>query len=307
VTETLLAFERIVDSKAASALVGTPVGVDLEASFRAPRPGDTIRVIDAETHATIGFVTTLPADLRAGLRHAVLGLKMTGSTGAARHGADMKQRGATFGYATKKPMAMREGCRITVTSRDNPDVASTLDAIADHLTHEFEDLNPEQAAHDRELVTGAILDDWRMGKDSLWTSGVINQSAVLPYHRDGNNVDTWSAMPVVRRGMDGGLLHLPEYDLVFPCGDGTVTWFYGKGLVHGVTPMRRRTEDAYRYSVVYYALQGMKDCATYAEETVRAATRRTDRERAEAARIRAEQGLGDEVDVVIDVPELAGA
>jgi hypothetical protein len=123
-----------------------------------------------------------------------------------------------------------------------------------------------------------VLPDWRLTDHALWTSGVINKESPLPYHRDGNNFDAWSVMPVVRRGVRGGHLHLPEYDMVVPCRDGYAVAFYGKRLVHGVTPMERTTPDAYRVSVVYYALRGLKDCHTFAAETARAAVRRTERE-----------------------------
>jgi hypothetical protein len=123
-----------------------------------------------------------------------------------------------------------------------------------------------------------VLPDWRLTEASLWTSGVINKESSLPYHRDGNNFDAWSVMPVVRRGVRGGHLHLPEFDMVVPCRDGYSVMFYGKRIVHGVTPMAKTMPDAYRVSVVYYALRGLKNCHTYAEETAYAARRRTERE-----------------------------
>lgn len=291
-TEVVYALPRLLQPKEASALVGTPVGTDLAPTFRSPRPGQQVRVLDADTGATIAAVTRLEDSMRRRLREVVLALPM--GLRVARHNKQMPSKGATFGYAPPKPMARLEGCRLAMTSRDNPTAARVLNDTARALSAEFASLFPEQAAHDRDLVHGTVLEDWRLGEDSLWTSGVINDQNVLPYHRDGNNLETWSAMPVLRRGMDGGVLHLPEYDLVFPCGDGTVTWFYGRGLVHGVTPMHRRSVEAYRYSIVFYALRGMVDCATYAEETVKAALTRTIRERAEAARIRETLALADE-------------
>ncbi len=117
-----------------------------------------------------------------------------------------------------------------------------------------------------------------MTDDALWTSGVINQSSALPYHRDGSNFDTWSAMPVVRRGMDGGHLHFPEYGITVNCRDGWALYFNGYAYVHGVTPMKTRSKDGYRYSIVFYAKRGMKDCHTYAVEVGEARARRKDRE-----------------------------
>ncbi|XNL98373.1 oxidoreductase [Arthrobacter phage Bumble] len=282
---------RVLSRDEATALIGTDVGTDLEASFPPVRDGQLLRVYDIDTGDLIGIVTRLDRPRRAALRASVLSLRY--GQNVARQGRNMNVRGATFGFAPKKAMARQEGCRSTATTRDRPDVSAVLDDIAGALGRQFRELYPEQAAADEVTVKSAVLDDWRMHEDSLWTSGVINQSTVLPYHRDGNNFDTWSAMPTIRYGMDGGRLHIPEYDLVFPCSDGDVTWFFGKGLVHGVTPMverATRTGESYRYSVVFYSIQGMKNCRTFAEETRNANKARTARERAAAQAIR--DGLG---------------
>lgn len=284
--------KRRLSREEATSLIGSDVGTALEPSFPGIRDGQTMRVYDIDTGDLIGLVTRLDRPRRAALRAAVLSIKY--GQNVARQGRAMSVRGATFGFAPKKAMARQEGCRSTATTRDRPDVAAVLDDIAGELGRQFRELYPEQAAADETLVKGAVLDDWRMHEDSLWTSGVINQSTVLPYHRDGNNFDTWSAMPTLRFGMDEGRLHIPEYDLVFPCGDGDVTWFFGKGLVHGVTPMVPRRPDAYRYSVVFYSIQGMKNCRTFAEETRNANKARTARERAAAAAVRAGLGLTQE-------------
>ena len=52
--------------------------------------------------------------------------------------------------------------------------------------------------------------------------------------------------------------------------------------------MSPKTKDAYRYSVVYYALRGMKDCFTYAVETAKGKERRTAREDKMAAVLKGE-------------------
>lgn len=78
--------------------------------------------------------------------------------------------------------------------------------------------------------------------------------------------------------MRGGYLDIPEYNLVCACRDGYVSFFVGQQLVHGVTPMTPQAKDSYRYSVVYYALRGMKDCFTTAIEQKRAKATRSNRE-----------------------------
>jgi hypothetical protein len=87
-------------------------------------------------------------------------------------------------------------------------------------------------------------------------------------------------MPVVRRGVRGGRLHLPEFNVSFECRDGWVVWFPGWRYVHGVTPITKVEPDGYRISVVYYSLRGMKDCHTWALEQARGREVRTQREAA---------------------------
>lgn len=282
-TETVVEVHRLVQAVDATALIGTPVGVDLDPTVKSPRDGDRLRFVDAGQ--TVALVTRLEPGMRGQLRRVVLGASF--GQGVARHGRSMGYSGATFGYAPRKAIARQEGCRLTSFGRDNEDGERLLEELAADLSAEFTTLLPEQADADNRVLSNSVLNDWRLNETSLWTSGVINNASVLPYHRDDNNLDTWSAMPTLRYGMAGGHLHVPEYGIVFPCGDGDVTWFYGRGLVHGVTPMRERKPDAYRYSLVFYALRGMVNCGTYAAETVHAARKRTEREKRLAAEIRA--------------------
>lgn len=152
-------------------------------------------------------------------------------------------------------------------------------------------MDPEIVADSRAEVA-EVLPEWKIGESNLWTSGVVNDTAQLPYHRDNFNYPVWSAMPVLRRGVRGGHLHIPEYDLVIPCQDSYAVFFKGKDLVHGVTPITKKVPDGYRFSIVYYALRGMKDCYTHAVETAYGQRKRTERERDIARRVaRGELGI----------------
>jgi hypothetical protein len=234
---------RALTAEQASALVGDPV---------APLPPNLNRptvVADADTGDPV--LAYLPVPDVAELRRAVLAVEFGRTSGQVR-------------------------CRVTGLEGDHPDSHHAIVAYAGRLRATLDAVAPgvtEQAAKTMTEVEG----DWRLG-ESEWTSGVINQSSRLPYHRDAMNFPVWSAMPVLRRAMDGGHLSVPEYDLVLPCRDGWAVFFPGYQLVHGVTPMRPTRPDGYRYSLVYYALRGMQDCFTYAVEREHARTRRTERE-----------------------------
>lgn len=276
--------ERFMSPAEAGLLSGLDVPDTAAPVLPVPGYGEPTFLIDASTGDTVAIITRLPDDRLAALRRAVSAVQMQ-SVARAKLVKAGRSAARTFGWAPRKPQALADSCRKASLDRDHPDSGKVLAELAGWLGREFQRLMPERAYYDRAVV-GSVKDDWLLDEDALWTSGVINRSATLPYHRDGSNFHTWSAMPTLRFATRGGTLHLPEYDVCFPCRDGEVTWFCGRDLVHGVTPMHGLRADAYRYSVVYYALAGMVDCATFAEETRRGPARRTQREREIADRAR---------------------
>jgi hypothetical protein len=228
---------------------------------------------DADSGEAVLMYAPYP-EKTANLRKAVFSSKM-GVT--LRQGAGTSNVSRVFGFTTRNVMSGKESCRATSFVYDHPEAQIILNKTADVLGEYLRQNLPEVYENDFQQST-AVLPEWRMAENSLWTSGVINQSSQLPYHVDGSNFDTWSAMPVLRRGMDGGHLHLPEYDITVNCRDGWALWFNGYRYVHGVTPMRTRQKDGYRYTVVFYAKRGMKDCHTYAVEIGEARKKRKTRE-----------------------------
>lgn len=268
---------RVLTRDEGTALVGDPVS-PAEPNVTKPT------VFYADNEPVLAY---LPVPHVAKLRRAVLGIKYT----QVPRASGMNSMSRTFGNSPRRPVYSREACHRSSVMFENPDAGRVLEEWADNLECMLAEFAPEQAKHDREQLD-AVHADWRMGETSLWTSGVINRSSRLPYHRDSFNFPTWSAMPVLRRGMEGGYLRVPELDLVLPCRDGYAVFFPGHELVHGVTPMRPTAPDGYRYSVVYYALKGMKDCFTHALETEHAKKARTQREREMARKLAAGETLG---------------
>lgn len=269
-TETpTVPLSRVMSAEDASELVGTKVPQQ-EPTFRG-----AALFVDAETGEPV--MGHLPMPDLSNFRKVIQGIGWGGSNDNYRAASGNRNKSWTFGYRPRKPMMRNEGCVLTSFGRDNPEAHAYLARYADVLAAQLDDAFPEVVVMGRDVIQ-QVKPDWRLGDESLWTSGVINKESSLPYHRDGNNFDAWSVMPVVRRGVRGGHLHLPEYGMTVPCRDGFTVMFFGKRLVHGVTPMVKTTPDAYRVSVVYYALRGLKDCHTYAEETAYAARRRTERE-----------------------------
>lgn len=274
-----ISVQRACTAAEASTLVGTAVPLPGASCTLLGSPdvgSEPLRVVDADTGDTVAIVTRLSRRDATRLRECVQTFEIA-KVGRLSGAAGGKTDGRTFGWSPQRVLARREACRPTGAAVQHPAAHRVLVDFAGQFGRQFRELMPERAADD-ETTLLSILGDWMMEPDALWTSGVINRTAALPYHRDTANLRTWSAMPTLRYKVRGGLLHLPEYNMAFACGDGDVSWFCGKDLVHGVTPMTSPA-DGYRYSVVYYALQGMKNCRTVAEETRTAAARRTVRER----------------------------
>jgi hypothetical protein len=259
-------IDRVLNKEQADEVVGAKVEA-LE-----PNVNEAGIYRDRETGEAILVYAPYPAAITP-LRKAVLDTNY--STTLRASGTRNVSR--TFGFTNRSAVLQREACTPTSLAWESPSAQITLNETAQVLGDYLREQLPEVFEHDMNELE-QVLPEWRMTEDALWTSGVINQSSALPYHRDGSNFDTWSAMPVVRRGMDGGNLHMPEYGITINCRDGWALWFNGYAYVHGVTPMSPRAKDGYRYSIVFYAKRGMKDCHTYAVELGEARARRQGRE-----------------------------
>lgn len=264
---------RVLTKEEADNFVGETVG-----EFEANVTGSTV-FRDADTGEPV--LAYLPITGAADLRWAVRNI----SYGGGVRGKNIATKSRTFGASPRRPVYRRYGCHASSVMVDQPDVGAVLSRWAVNLQAMLAEFAPKQADADA-AVLEQVESDWRIGEKTLWTSGVINRSSRLPYHRDSFNFPTWSAMPVLRRSMRGGFLRVPEYDLTLECRDGYAVFFPGHELLHGVTPMTPTRPDGYRYSIVYYALKGMKDCFTAAMETAYAREARTRQERYDAELIR---------------------
>ena len=143
----------------------------------------------------------------------------------------------------------------------------------------FREFAPDLYEHDvNNLENADLANEWRMTDDALWTSGVVNKSSTLPYHRDGFNFATWSAMPVIRRDMAGGYLHFPEYDFTFTARDGWVSFFPGYKYVHGVSETILHTSESVINDRVPISSLLLRSHWSYAVETAKAKESRTKRE-----------------------------
>jgi hypothetical protein len=260
-----------------------------------PAPGPDSRVID-DNAAIIDSVsgkvvalhivcaTDLATDLAASLGQVKWDDQVFSNFTTTSRLNGMAVTHRTFGYQPPVPMRRRYGCSRSQFNSEYPkamDQIAQFCRVAEHVfrTHasDVHDLTANR-------VRDAIAPAWLIA-GTPWSSGIINKTVSLPYHRDQANVSSsWSAMLVCRRQVEGGMLHLADYDTYLTVPHGSITIFDGQSITHGVTPMRMLSPAGFRYSLVTYAKVGMKKCcADPKDEGRRAALEATEAEDRRAA------------------------
>lgn len=207
------------------------------------------------------------------LRKAVKEIKYASSTRTN----GLKTTSAIFGYRPRVVLR-NDYCTATSMALNEKRNHGIIAGFAKELTSYYQQYFPEIFHQHTELVMEKIKRDWII-PGSPFTSGIVNKNNPLKYHHDsGNFKGVLSNMVVFKRDTKGGYLSCPEYDLLFECADNTVVIFDGQSILHGVTPIKQMTEEAYRYSVVYYSLEQMWKCDDVNGEIDRIRAKKFDRE-----------------------------
>lgn len=228
-------------------------------------------VFDAETNDLVLVCLQLESD--------------TSDIEAALQQVKMEKTARTTGVRTTsrifgsqpRSLPRRDHCTAAALAIQNPEAHRTIAKYADTVALYYEKYNPNLYANHKEK-TRKVLEAWRM-EDSVFTSGIINLNNPLPYHFDAGNYEhVWSNMLVFKHEVGGGYLSIPEYDLAFALPTNSLMMFDGQDVMHGVTPIELFSEEAYRYSVVFYSLKQMWSCLPINDEIARARKVRTERE-----------------------------
>lgn len=182
-----------------------------------------------------------------------------------------------FGYSPRSTLR-KDFCATTSLAQEFPAQHGEICKGAGVVSKLYGEFNPELYKTHKEISDGKVRPEWRL-EESPFTSGIANKDNQLRYHFDsGNFSDVWSAMLVFKNQISGGHLSVPEYDLCFELKDHSALMFDGQGLLHGVTPFKKLTPDAYRYSIVYYSLRQMWNCLAPTDELMRIRKIKTERE-----------------------------
>jgi hypothetical protein len=259
----------------------------------APKPGDLIiddnaLLIDEALNEVVavhvtGF-TRLASAIAQSLRHIEwMGNMHTKGQEGRLSGVVVAHR--TFGFTQPSPLRRRWGCGRSSFDSAYPEAATLAYEFAAEAEQVMRRWAPEPYERSATAVAATIPEAWRI-EGTPWTSGIINNTAALPYHCDSGNIrGSWSAMLGARHGLDGGLLHLLDYDVYLAIPHGSISIFDGQSVLHGVTPLKRTHHDAWRYTLVTYSKSGLKVCCPDpAGEAKRAQLKATDMEQRRADR-----------------------
>lgn len=186
----------------------------------------------------------------------------------------MPQMSAVLGFQPRQKMR-QDWCRASALTQAHPDLYGFAAGVGRDLQKKFEELLPDAWERQAASVEENVLAEYRI-PGTAFTTAYVNQNRALQYHRDtGNFKDVYSNLIVLRRGMAGGHLVLPEYGVALPQDDGAMLMFDGAGIIHGVTPLRKRQQSGYRIGLVFYATAAMQRCYPYEEEMQRIQHSRT--------------------------------
>lgn len=195
------------------------------------------------------------------LRWAVKNIKYT--TGVRSRG--LKSQSAIFGYKPKVTMR-QDFCSSTSMINNFPKQHYFITEYAKNLTKYYKEYFPEIFEIHEDIVREKILDQWTID-GTPFTSGIVNKDNPLKYHHDsGNFKGVLSNMVAFKRGMKGGRLVFPEYNIKLEIEDNTLCVFDGQSILHGVSNFEKENDDAYRYTIVYYSLEQMWKCDSINEE-----------------------------------------
>lgn len=261
----------------------------------APHPGEGSRVLDRDTaiidsqtgEVVVAYVEcahSIATRLAQHLRSVKWDRDVLNNPSTTTRLSGVAVRHRTFGYAPPSYLRRRYGCSRSQFNADYPEAMNVLAEFCRTAEHVFRTLAEDVYERTAGAVLELIAPAWRIA-GTPWTSGIINATAALPYHRDQANVpSSWSAMLGCRDQVSGGLLHLLDYDVYLPVRHGSITIFDGQSVTHGVTPMTIDHAAGWRYTCVTYAKQLMSHCCPDpAGEARRAALKATEAEDLRAA------------------------
>lgn len=246
---------------------------------------DASTLIDEDTCIMLGDTVVLVyiARVDADMSRMMAALKRIPYVTARRQNG-LYSTSKIFGYAPRAGIRNKP-CRAAVLAAEAPTEHDVIEKGAEVACKYYEEHNPAMARQHLAMTLEKVRPEYRI-RNTMYTSGIVNNNNPLRYHFDaGNYQGVWSAMFSFKHDIGGGYLSVPELDIKLACNDCSLTMFDGQSLLHGVTPIRKQSASAVRYTVVYYSLKQMWSCDAPADELTRIRMKRAETERKRAAAI----------------------
>lgn len=181
-----------------------------------------------------------------------------------------------FGFQPRNQI-FKDFCSSTSLATDFPKEHKTICDYAKKIDEIYQAIDPVTYGKHK-AMSDKVLKEWTI-EESLFTSGIVNKNNPLKYHYDaGNFKNVYSCMLGFKYNVEGGYLACPAYDCAFEIKNNSLHIFDGQNILHGVTPFKKLSPDAYRYTLVYYSLKAMWSCLPFGAELDRIRKRKTERE-----------------------------
>jgi hypothetical protein len=226
-------------------------------------------LVDKNTNEVMAIYSILPD---TDIHKEVFALLNKVNYGQSQRMSGLKNTGVTkiFGHVPRmRAKTSDQACRLSKLATEQPEIHKKIAEYAQKINDIYKDADAERFKRHQEL-TKKVNQDYVI-PGTLFTSGIINKNNPLKYHYDsGNFTKVASAMIAFKHDIQGGHLALPEYDVKFAIQDRSISLFDGQDLLHGVTPIIKKSPNALRFTMVFYSLVGMWSCLPLDEEIANA-------------------------------------
>lgn len=121
----------------------------------------------------------------------------------------------------------------------------------------LKDIMPEQYEEQKKLIEENVPEKYRL--TDLFSSSISNYNVAAAYHQDrGNLKGCINFIFSKKEHARGGHLHVPDYDAVIDNRDNSMLVYPAWRNMHGVTPIIPLSENGYRNSLVFYAIDNLQ-------------------------------------------------
>lgn len=237
-------------------------------------------MLDKATRKLLGVYLVMP-------KHSTELLKalMTIKYDKNRRIAGLITKSRIFGYKPREKIR-NDFCTSTMLSKESPKEHKLICDYAKTITKIYKKYCGEVYQEHAGITEEKLLPEWTIS-GTPFSSGIVNKNNALHYHFDsGNFKNVYSNMVAFKSNTKGGYLSLPKYDIGLEIANNSLLLFDGQKILHGVTPFKLLSENAYRYSIVYYSLQQMWKCEPLTVELARIKDVRTGLEKRRLLRMK---------------------